>query len=484
MAKRGDPEVLRLVAIFLRSRARMSQTEFGRACNLTQAKVSSYESGEVAAPEDVLRRMAKVAGLTEAIVGHLRQFIALALTPSPQVGAVGPPESVSCGEVIGAELAPYVLELQHAKPSQPSPEDSRREAEWIWTALERFPIQRRAKLIKMTVDAGGSWALAERFVHESERMAAHHIGDTLELAALGLEIASRVPGEEGWRSRVMGYCWAFVANARRVANDFAGADEAFAKAWELWRAGRSSGPQWLAEWRLLDLEASLRRAQRRFTEALELLDQARSACRSDPLSTALILLKKESVFEQEGEIGKALETLREAAPLVEAAGDPLLLFALRFNMAADLCHLERYSEAEALLPQVRQLATKQANELNLIRVDWLGARADAGLGRFEEAMAGLETVREAFTQRRLPYDAALVSLDLAVLWLKAGRTAQVKELTGALRWVFQEKGIEREALASLKLFCDAARQESATVELTRRVISEVEKARRSAPARE
>ena len=56
-------------------------------------------------------------------------------------------------------------------------------------------------------------------------------------------------------------------------------------------------------------------------------------------------------------------------------------------------------------------------------------------------------------------------LALAVLWLNAGRTAEVKELAIALGWIFKAQGIDREALAALKLFCDAARQESATVEL-------------------
>jgi hypothetical protein len=47
--------------------------------------------------------------------------------------------------------------------------------------------------------------------------------------------------------------------------------------------------------------------------------------------------------------------------------------------------------------------------------------------------------------------------------------------------IFVSKKIAREALAALKLFCDAAKQEAATVELVRRVIGEVEKARRAGP---
>jgi hypothetical protein len=112
----------------------------------------------------------------------------------------------------------------------------------------------------------------------------------------------------------------------------------------------------------------------------------------------------------------------------------------------------------------------------------LSAGEGEGSWLAEEAASGLEKVRDYFTDHGLAYDAALSSLDLAVLRLSAGRTAEVKELATAMGWIFKAQGIDREALVALQLFCDAARQESATVELARRVVAEIEKARRSAPA--
>jgi tetratricopeptide (TPR) repeat protein len=309
------------------------------------------------------------------------------------------------------------------------------------------------------------------------KKAAHKPGEALELAELALSIAERVPGEE---KRLRGYCWGHIANARRVANDLAGSDEAFARAWGLWQAGAGSDPELLAEWRLYDLEASLRRAERRFSEALELLDRARAAAGDDPLATGRILLKKEHVFEQMGDIPNGLAALTEAAPFVEASGDARQLFAFRFKSANHLYHLERYAEAAKLLPQVRELAVQQGNELDLLRVVWLSARVVAGQGRPEEAIPDLEQVSRDFMDRELPYDAALSSLDLSVLWLTAGRTAEVRELAIAMCRIFKANGIDREALVALKLFCDAARQESATVELARQVIAEIERVRNPA----
>jgi tetratricopeptide (TPR) repeat protein len=258
----------------------------------------------------------------------------------------------------------------------------------------------------------------------------------------------------------------------------------FAQAWELWQAGDPSEPEILPEWRLHDLEASLRREQRRFPEALECLDRARTLCGGEPAAVGRILLKKEHVFDAMGDTQGALTALEEAAPYVEAAGDPHLLLRLRFNTADDLCTLQRFAEAADRLPAVRQMAIEQANELDLFRVVWLTAKVDAGQGRIREAIAGLEQVRNDFRAHKLPYEAALSSLDLAVLLLKERRAAEVKQLAVTMAWIFKAKGIAREALAALSVFCEAAKQEIATIELTKRVIDDVEKAQRSAsPAR-
>jgi tetratricopeptide (TPR) repeat protein len=285
-------------------------------------------------------------------------------------------------------------------------------------------------------------------------------------------VAERVEGAagQGWRPRLQGYCWAHLANARRVATDFDGAHEAFARAWELWRAGEAD-PDWLPEWRLLSLEASLRREQRRFPEALELLDRASALSGGDPAAKARLLLKKEHVYEVMGDVAAALAVLAQAAPFVEASRDPHLLFALQFNTAKNLCHLQRFAEAAERLPEIGELALRQGAELDGLRVAWLAARVAAGLERKEEAVAGLEWVRRRFTAMKLPYEAALSSLELAVLWLEAGRTAEVRGLAVAMAWIFQAQGIGREALAALQLFREAAGRDAATVELARRAIA-------------
>ncbi|HSK76708.1 MAG TPA: hypothetical protein VLQ45_09640 [Thermoanaerobaculia bacterium] len=353
-------------------------------------------------------------------------------------------------------------------------------AEELFRSLSSLSLKERRGLIE-AFPKFWSWALAERVCAASLKSASHKVEEALELAELAVSIAERAPGAASWRSRLLGYCWAHVANARRVANDLAGADETFARAWHLWGEGAESSPDLLDEWLLPAMEASLRRAQRRFTEAAELLALARtSQGGSSPAASLSISLNESSLFSLMGEPQLSLEAMAKAAQLCQEAGDLRKLFALRFNMVDDLCHLERFGQASELLPQVRDLALQQGNELDLIRVSWLSARVAAGEGRTADAMAGLEQVRRDFTVRSLPYDAALSSLDLSVLLLQEGRTVEVRELALAMGWIFKAQGIAREALAALQLFCDAARQETTTVELVRQIIADIEKVRRSA----
>lgn len=480
MAKRGDPKALRYVVLFLRTRSGMSQEDFGKAIRVDQAEISRFELGKKAPSEELQKRMAEAAKVPWPVVVHLRRFFArlVALLDHWGAGEVTPDFDRAIVEAVLLALEPYLIGLGKTEPMRQTPEEAFREAEEIWQALEAFPAAKIRRLVELAPRASRNWALALRIGEASERAAADKVEEALELANLALFIADRVPGKESRRSSVKAFCWAYVANASRVDTDFDRADEAFSQVWKLWPPGKPADPERLPQWRLLDLEASLRREQHRFSEALKLLDRARAASGGHPAAVGRILLKREHVYEEMGDLAVALATLTEAAPFVAASRDPHLHFTLHFNTADNLCNLDRFAEAAALLPQVREAAERQGNELDGLRVVWLGAKVNAGQGRKEEAIAGLEIVQQAFTDRKLPYDAARASLELAVLWLEAGRTAEVRELAVGMKWIFEAKKIQREALASLRLFCEAAERETATVELARRVMAEVEKVRR------
>jgi tetratricopeptide (TPR) repeat protein len=126
---------------------------------------------------------------------------------------------------------------------------------------------------------------------------------------------------------------------------------------------------------------------------------------------------------------------------------------------------------------VREIAERLGGELDLTRVVWVGAKIAAGLGRTSEAEAAFEQARMVFERRELTYDYALVSLELALILLEQGRTGETRTLAEEMLQIFQVQKVDREALAALKVFCDAAKKEMATVEQTRRIVKFLYRAR-------
>jgi transcriptional regulator with XRE-family HTH domain len=475
-----------LVLVCLRMARGWTQKELADALGMDEKKLCRYEIRETLSREELDVLVAPLGYPPEAVgllLSILRRIAAPRVdeTASPVPLTVAERERIvrtawTAGQGVAEALAAELTRMKRREKMDAAAQV----AEAMYLQLAPLPAQERRRIVT-ELPVFHHWALARRFCAASLKAAADKPEVALELASLALLIAEKAPGEERCRSRLQGWCWGHLGNARRVATDFEGADTAFVHVWQLWHAGEPADPEWLPEWRLLSLEASLRREQRRFPEALELLDQAMAECEGDPAAMARCLLKKEHVFEVMGDIPSAISALKEAAPFVEAAGDPHLLFNLCFKGANHLCHLKRFAEAAERLPEIGEMALRQGLELDGLRVGWLASRVAAGQGKKEEAMAGLEQVNQRFTHLNLPYEAALSSLDLAMLWLESGRTAEVRELARAMAWIFEVKGIQREALSAFQLFREAALCEAATVELARRAISEIETARRSAP---
>ncbi|HSS76747.1 MAG TPA: helix-turn-helix domain-containing protein [Thermoanaerobaculia bacterium] len=346
---------------------------------------------------------------------------------------------------------------------------ARQSAEVLWATLARRTPAERRRLVEMGAKFR-TWALSERVCAESIAKAPNHPREALELAELALLIAGNVPEEELFRRRLEGYALLFVANSRRVCDELPAADHTLARARKLFVEGAAADPGFLNETWLPWIESALRRAQRRFSEALERIEEALALDRGE--LRGQILLSKARLHETLGDPEASTAALLAAVPLIDPDREPRNAVALRFNLIVDLCDLGRFEEAEAALGEMRALAERLGvgEELDLTRAVWLRGKVDAGLGRPEEARAAFEQVRRVFHQRELWFDHGLVSLELAVLLLEQGATAEVRRLAEEMLGSFRALGVEREPLAALKLFWEAARKEMATVERARRLV--------------
>jgi tetratricopeptide (TPR) repeat protein len=315
------------------------------------------------------------------------------------------------------------------------------------------------------------WRFVEQLCHESAKIAGGDAARALRLAELALRAAKRAPGEGAHRQKLEGYCWIFLGNARRVGGALPRAEEALARASELLQAWVGATPIPLAAWRLPDMQASLRRHQGRFAEALAM--HAHTLVLAPPEAAGRVLLNKAFTLEQQGEPEQALAALQEAEARIDGAHEPRLLFGIRFNRIVNLSHLQRYEEAAKRLPEVQAMAEAGGRPLDNVRVLWLQSKVAAGLGRRAEAGELLDRVRREFLSRDIAYDTAVATLELAVLYLEDGRAAEVREIAAELTPIFAAQRVARETLASVELFCEAVKQETVTADLARGWLQEL-----------
>jgi transcriptional regulator with XRE-family HTH domain len=478
------PPPLSLALTVLREAAGWSQKELAAAAAVSTGQLSLHEQGKKPLRRELLEAFAKAMDfLVEAV-----DFAVLAATVLRSPGAGEAPPSPShpsaaerriadrtAGLLAGAAIAltkEAILGRIRARRVAQAEADAERQ----WKKLQGCTPAERRLLVERSVEYR-NWALGARLGEESARAAAQSGAAALELARLAVRSAELTEGDDLWRRRLEGRARGFLANALRVDGKLRAAGAEIARARQLWEAGAAGDPcRILPEWRLPDLEASLRRDLRQFEAALELLDQAHAA--APPEAIGRILLKRAFTLEQAGDNPGAAAALSEAAPLIEAGGERRQIFAVAFNLTVNLVHCRRFDEAMGRLADLRRLAASLGNKTDATKVLWLSGRIAHGLGRQGEARAAFERARDDFAARQQGLQTAMVSLELAVLHLEEGRTAEVQALAGAMAWVFRTGGIEREALAALRLFCKAAHEERVTLEGARSLVAVLEKAAR------
>ena len=174
---------------------------------------------------------------------------------------------------------------------------------------------------------------------------------------------------------------------------------------------------------------------------------------------------------------EARDTFLTALRLINPGKDARLYCYAHHNLARSLCYLGHYAAAAEALAAGRNFYGKHPDLYTQSRVTWLEGLIAAGLGQLEEAEAAFLSVRRQFLEEGNGYDAAMASLDLALLYLKAGRTADLRELAQELQPVFEAENLHAEAKAALLLFEEAVREERATARFVEELSAYLRKAR-------
>jgi tetratricopeptide (TPR) repeat protein len=301
------------------------------------------------------------------------------------------------------------------------------------------------------------WGLCESLLARSQACR-HHDPEQMVLlaeraAAIAADLDPFAYGPE-MTADLRARCLAELGNAYRVADDLEAAERALRDAIEESARG-TQDPLLLA--RIMDLTASLRGAQRRFGEALELLDAVYRLYEShgDRHNSGRALISKGLYTGYDNDPEEAVRLLSSGLTLIHQASDPKLVISAVHNLITFLADCGRFREAQRILRRIRQAYDAEGDRLNLIKLRWVEGKIAAGLGRLRRAEQFLLQARQDLETTGLHYHAALASLDLAAVWLSQGKTAETRTLVGELVANFQARRIAREALAALVLLKEA-----------------------------
>ena len=463
----------RLTMVLLRTAQRLEQGWIAKAVHISPKQASEYERGERQIPREVLDRVAMAtgfpAGLLDTVLRAIRSFLVAGRGRSRAGRAL--PQLVSWELLaLAREAADLVLAPGDPRRSeasaQPRAEDRARD-EPLRACLRERCTPADARLLVEEAEEYRSWPVCEQAALLSLARAANHPREALEWARLAVDLSDLVLGDEAWRRRLRGWTLHVRANAERVSSDLPAAGGSLALGAQLWEAGATEEPALLNPAVPPWIEANLRRAQRRLAEARRKIDEALALDGGE--LRAQILLSKSNILRRLDDPEGSTAVLLEAEALIDAHREPRLALIVQFNLLVDLCDLGRAAEARPRLAGTRALAEQLAEPLDLTRCTWLHGKVEAGLGHAALAIAAFGEVQRDLRERKLAYSYALVSLDLSLVLLDLGRSAEVAAIAEEMLWIFKAQGVHREALAALRLFCDAAKREAATVELARKI---------------
>lgn len=349
-------------------------------------------------------------------------------------------------------------------------------ADALMAELQGLPADRQAELVagqgrfgsppfvRLLVDRshGARYRSPEEMLHLSG------------LARLAAEACSpEQAGNELRLADLRARAWGQHGNALRVCGRPREAEEAFATA-QVHRLAGTGDPA-LRAW-LFEKITPLHVFRERYGEAVELCEQAGQIYHDlgERHLQASTLVQKAVACVYSGETVGAIRSLNQAIPLIDHDEDPHLLLAACHNLIRCYIDLGRPDQALMLYSETQDLYHELDDTLILLRALWQEGQLLRDLGHLRAAEAALLRARKGFLEDDLIYEVALVSLDLAAVYVKLGLVEELRDTVATTLPVFRSLRVERKVIASLLQLQQVADQEYQALELIRVLSSRIE----------
>jgi tetratricopeptide (TPR) repeat protein len=368
--------------------------------------------------------------------------------------------------------ADYSLVLERSAESlrqrQASLDRERAEAGPLFAELTRHRPERLA-LVLGNDPRFRTWGLLEKLLEQSQACLPASRRQSERLATLALQLADQLDPEYYGESRLddlRARAWSYVADARRLRADFAGAGEAFDRAHDHLRTGTGDA---LERALVLDLEASLRRREHRIDEAKRLLRQAIEVFveNGEDQRAGRSLVHLAIAHRCEGDLVRAFSLLQEAQRRIDGLAEPRLLLFVRHHQIQTLACAGRLMEGRGLLLKCRPLYRQLPDPWTQGHLRWLRGQIALGFAEMAEAEADLLGAWRAFLAQESFYEAGLVALDLASVYARQDRAAELRDLAGPALETFRALDLGPEIRAAESYLRQAEEIEGAWLELKR-----------------
>jgi tetratricopeptide (TPR) repeat protein len=315
-----------------------------------------------------------------------------------------------------------------------------------------------------------SSGLIEILIESSHAMRYKDPHEMVRLSELARAVAETCTVEDaGSASKLAdlrGRAWGHFGNSLRVCGQAREAGEALATSQRYISEGTGDPP---LRARLLEQQSSLRMLQGCYPHATELAEEAAAIYQEigQMHEFASALVHKAIACHYAGDSDEAVVILNRAIPLIDHEKNPHLLLAACHNLVFSYTALDLHEQALSLYFEIRDLYKEFDDDLNLLRMCWQEGQLLREMGHLQAAEAALLQARNGFQQRNLAHDTAMVSLDLAWVYVKLGRIDSLKQTVTEAIPIFTALRVGREALAALLQLQHAAGQEQQALELIR-----------------